>query len=110
LLERVRFLGILVSNFDEFEMVRIPRIAQESTPEHFGRIRTRIVECMRAVRRYLRESIVPALAREGIHLIEYNGLTASERAAVDAHFTESVLPVLMPLASTPSAPFLVFRT
>jgi len=116
LLERLRFLSIVVSNFDEFEMVRMPQLAQsggdedsESAPAdalaHFDRVRHEIVQCMREVRQYLRELIVPALARERIHLLDYSQLSPGERTQVDEFFARSILPALMPLAFDPRRPF-----
>src|SRR5262245_38942838 len=84
LLERLNFLSIVVSNFDEFEMIRMPQLAQwggqdedlETAPaeaeKHFERLRTEIVQCMRDVRGYLSGSLIPALAREGIRLLQYS--------------------------------------
>jgi polyphosphate kinase len=54
ILERVKFLSIVVRNFDEFEMVRMPQIAEESGAAHFEKLRSEIVQAMREVRSYLR--------------------------------------------------------
>jgi polyphosphate kinase len=116
LLERLRFLSIVVSNFDEFEMVRMPQLAatgseedmespREDAASHFERLRGEIVRCMREVRLYLRATMAPALAREGIHLLDYAALTPQERAEVNAFFETAVLPALMPLAFDPKRPF-----
>jgi polyphosphate kinase len=108
LLERLNFLSIVVSNFDEFEMIRMPQLsgaAGGSDQAHFDRLRSEIVQSMREVRQYLRESLIPALARERIHLLDYSQLTPKERAGVDAHFMSSILPALMPLAFDPKRPF-----
>jgi polyphosphate kinase len=116
LLERLRFLSIVVSNFDEFEMIRMPQLAQATgnedaepaTPDslaHFDRLRSEIAQFMREVRQYLRETFIPALARERIHLLDYSELAPRERAEVDAFFAGSILPALMPLAFDPKRPF-----
>jgi polyphosphate kinase len=115
LLERLRFLSIVVSNFDEFEMVRMPQITQAGGDEdsetpvadpagHFE-VRTEIAQCMKEVRQYLRESLIPALADEQIYLLDYSDLNPAERAEVDAFFKASILPALMPLAFDPKRPF-----
>jgi polyphosphate kinase len=105
LLERLRFLSIVVSNFDEFEMVRMPQLMQAGERAQFDRLRIEISQCMREVRQYLRESLIPALARENIHLLEYSELTPRDRAEVTEFFTASILPALMPLAFDPKRPF-----
>ncbi|PYS43182.1 MAG: hypothetical protein DMG14_01630 [Acidobacteria bacterium] len=78
LLERLKFLSIVVCNFDEFEMIRMPQLAQSA--EHLDRLRIEIVQCMRDVRQYVRESLIPALAQERIHLLDYSELKPAERA------------------------------
>jgi len=103
LLERLKFLSIVVCNFDEFEMIRMPQLAQSA--EHLDRLRIEIVQCMRDVRQYVRESLIPALAQERIHLLDYSELKPAERAEVNAHFIKSILPALMPLAFDPKRPF-----
>jgi polyphosphate kinase len=117
LLERLNFLSIVVSNFDEFEMIRMPQLARatgsddDSRPpvadlaSHYDGLRSRIVQCMRDVRQYLRESLIPMLAGAGIHLLDHSQLTPRERAEVDACFMRSILPALMPLAFDPKRPF-----
>lgn len=107
LLERVKFLSIVVSNFDEFEMIRMPQLAGDAAEAgvHFDRLRAQIVQFMSEVRRYLHEALIPALGREGIHLLNYSELTSQERAEVDAHFMQSILPALMPLAFDLKRPF-----
>ena len=117
LLERVKFLGILGSNLDEFFMVRAaglkqqieagiqepgpdgmtPRQQLEAIHQEFGRL---LVEA-HACRRRLFED----LQRHGIRLLDYSELAPGQRHHADAYFRDTVYPVLTPLAVDIGRPF-----
>ena len=117
LLERVKFLGILGSNLDEFFMVRAaglkqqieagieepgpdgmtPRQQLEAIHQEFGRL---LVEA-HACRRRLFED----LQRHGIRLLDYSELAPGQRQHADAYFRDTVYPVLTPLAVDIGRPF-----
>ncbi len=117
LLERVKFLGILGSNLDEFFMVRAaglkqqieagieepgpdgmtPRQQLEAIHQEFGRL---LVEA-HACRRRLFED----LQRHGIRLLDYAELAPGQRQHADAYFRDTVYPVLTPLAVDITRPF-----
>ncbi|MFP8952202.1 polyphosphate kinase 1 [Natrialbaceae archaeon A-arb3/5] len=118
LLERVKFLGILTRNLDEFFRKRVGGLKQQiaadvtdETPD--GRTPTeQWVDALEEARtlferqhRCYRETIRPALADAGIHIVEYDDLSASERREVRDHFESSVLPTLTPLTFDPAHPF-----
>ena len=118
LLERAKFLAIFASNLDEFYMVRVAglkrrdemglsvRSADGLTPrkqlaligEHTQRIATRHAQVFL-------DSVRPALAEEGIHIVTWADLDQRERDELSAYFTEQVFPVLTPLAVDPAHPF-----
>ncbi len=118
LLERAKFLAIFASNLDEFYMVRVAglkrrdemglsvRSADGLTPrkqlaligEQTQRIATRHA-------RVFLDSVRPALAEEGIHIVTWADLDQAERDELSAYFTEQVFPVLTPLAVDPAHPF-----
>jgi polyphosphate kinase len=118
LLERAKFLAIFASNLDEFYMVRVAglkrrdemglsvRSADGLTPraqlaligEQTQRIATRHA-------RVFLDSVRPALAEEGIHIITWADLSETERDELSTYFTEQVFPVLTPLAVDPAHPF-----
>jgi polyphosphate kinase len=117
LLERVKFLGILGSNMDEFFMVRVaglnqqidagiqepgpdgltPRQQLDAIRAEFGKM---LVEA-HACRRRLFED----LQRQGIRIVEYRELTNGQRQHADAYFRDTVYPVLTPLAVDIGRPF-----
>jgi polyphosphate kinase len=117
LLERVKFISILSSNMAEFYMVRLAGLKQQVqagvtdtspdglTPaEQLELCRDKALEILRAGRRAY-ASLVPQLAKEGIHILDYHDLPDEERRVADDYFVRSVFPVLTPLALDPGRPF-----
>ena len=118
LLERAKFLAIFASNLDEFYMVRVAglkrrdemglsvRSADGLTPrEQLARIGE---QTQRIATRHAREfldSVRPALAAEGIYIVNWTDLDQAERDQLSTYFTEQVFPVLTPLAVDPAHPF-----
>ncbi len=118
LLERVRFVGIFASNLDEFFMVRVAgRIRRMATglpvESASGRRPSQILrntletawELSVRHARCFAESILPALAAEGIEVLRWKELTAGEQADMQRLFRERVYPVLTPLVVDPAHPF-----
>ena len=118
LLERLKFLAIFATNLDEFYMVRVAglkrrdemrlsvRSADGLTPREQLRLigeRTQQI-AMRHARVFM-DSVRPALADHGIHIVTWAELTESERSDLSAYFAEQVFPVLTPLAVDPAHPF-----
>jgi len=109
LLERVKFLAIVSSNFDEFFMVRVASLkaqlrAGDATPDGSG---MSPAEQLAAVSRRAREiigrqyeclaEILPALAREGLSVVRPSLWTGAERRWLEDFFSERVFPLLTPL-------------
>ncbi len=118
LLERLKFLGIVSSNLDEFFMIRVAGLRQQwelgitdlppdgMTPEE--QLTAIAEEVARMVERQsacMREEILPSLAKEGIILHDYDSLEGKSRSDLERYFTDEVFPVLTPLAIDPSHPF-----
>ena len=118
LLERVKFLSIVSSNLDEFFMVRVAGLqkqaasgAQEASVDGLSaaaqlqRIRQEVRALVDGIQHLLRDTLLPALDREGIQILDISLLPQRERAALDSYFLEEVFPVLTPLAFDPGRPF-----
>jgi len=118
LLERLKFLGIFSSNQDEFFMIRVSGLKEEldeqvtelsadgMTPdEQLREIRKRALDLVELQSRCLREEIVPQLAAQNIHVLNYDSLSDKEQGWLNQYFMEKVFPVLTPLAVDPSHPF-----
>ncbi len=94
LLERVKFLGILARNLDEFVMVR--GRAWMASPAA-RRLTRKIHALLRSGDRLLQRDLLPALARAGLRLLDYDDLTVVERRDVDQRFVDEVLPLITPM-------------
>src|SRR5262245_7219398 len=118
LLERVKFAAIASSNLDEFLMVRVANLEQtiedgDLTPdltgltpvEQLSAVDTRARGFVDALYRLTLDELLPALYAHGIRLLAVDELSQAHRASVSAFFTDSVLPVLTPLAIDVSRPF-----
>jgi polyphosphate kinase len=118
LLERVRFASIFAAALDEFFMVRVAgRIRRMATglpvESATGRPAQEILENTLEMARELSirharsfgDSIVPALALEGIEILRWKELVPEEQENLQKLFRERIYPVLTPLAVDPAHPF-----
>lgn len=118
LLERLKFLSIVGSNLDEFFMVRVAGlIAQmdagilDTGPDGMSP-RAQLIGIRRDVKRLLSEAhkclgtmLYPAMAEAGIHVLDYASLGETQLRMAAEYFSETVFPVLTPLAFDPGRPF-----
>lgn len=118
LLERLKFLAIFSSNLDEFFQVRVAGIKEqvkagvgEVTPdgldaqEELIAIGKRCRELVDRQYRCLRESVLPALAENGVLLRTGHRLTDRDCMELLEFFRKQVFPTITPMAVDPAHPF-----
>ena len=118
LLERLKFMGIFSSNLDEFFMVRIAAIKQQieakvtkltpdgRTPEQqLIAVSDRVQVSIDRQHEHFETILRPAMAKEGIYLLDYFDLNQEQRNYLQTYFEEQIFPVLTPLAVDPGHPF-----
>ena len=118
LLERVRFLGIVASNLDEFFEVRVAGIKQQiehesddsgpdgmSPRQTFAAIRQDVLELIDDKYQLWHHELKPALAEHGVHLHDFTELSDQDKEWATTYFHNEVFPVLTPLAVDASHPF-----
>ena len=118
LLERVKFLAFVGSQVDEFVMVRMAGLqdqleagVREGGPDGIppvlllAELRPMIKDLLAEQQATLKTVLIPALAAEGIELLDYDQLSRGQREAAAAYFRREVLPVLTPLGVDPGHPF-----
>ena len=118
LLERVKFLSIVCSNLDEFFMVRVAVLKQKlaagssdlsvdgrTTAEQLSAVHMRVESLMEGLYDCFRKQLLPGLARHDIQIVDYAALNDRERGDVERYYTETIFPVLTPLAFDPGRPF-----
>lgn len=118
LLERVRFLSMFGARQDDFFMSRVAGFKDQLVS---GRDRTTLdgltaaqqlqVIGIRARRlsarayRLLLDELLPALQRDGIHVLHWDELDSEERKRLRETYARQVEAVLTPLTTDPSHPF-----
>jgi polyphosphate kinase len=118
LLERLKFFCIVSSNLDEFFEVRVASLKQQIESDVVERSLDGLTatETFRAVTRRVRrmvedqyaawrEDIRPALAKNGLRMLELAELSAADRDWLKEYYRAYVRPVLTPLAIDPAHPF-----
>lgn len=114
LLERLKFLAISASNLDEFFQVRIGGLMamrrgglKTSDPSgltparSLAALRQRILAMTADQYSLFEETLIPALEKAGIHLLNPRDLTVEQEGQLAATFDDLIYPLLTPLAITP---------
>ena len=118
LLERLKFLGIVAGNLDEFFMVRVAGIkrqieaeAVEPTPDGMSpreqdeAISRRVHKMLDRQHSVFAKTVRPALAKAGIVFARLEDLDDGQRQFVERFFRDEVYPILTPMAVDPGHPF-----
>lgn len=114
LLERLRFMCIVSHNLDEFFEVRMPlqmEAYQQAithgpvTAESCEYVAQRAHALVAQQYQLFNEALMPALAKEGVHLVSGTVRTPEQANWVANYFKREVLPFLMPVSLDPSHPF-----
>ena len=99
LLERLRFLSIVSSNFDEFFMVRVAALkrgltASAEARQRFARLAAAAHEVVEAQYRTLHAEVLPQLQAAGVRIVPAAALNPEQRRAAADDFRHGVLPAL----------------
>lgn len=118
LLERVKFLSIVSSNIDEFFMVRVATLLRKlragiddaaidgmTVSEQVRKIRARATTMRKDQAMCWSDRLRPALAHEGIRILEPAEYTDRIRQFLLLYFRAEIYPLLTPLAFDPGHPF-----
>jgi polyphosphate kinase len=118
MLERVKFLGIVSSNFDEFFMVRVAGIWRQidagiTVPGPDGLTPRQVLEQVSgrihalALRQHqlFHATIEPQLAMHGIRVLGPGDLDPAQLEFTQDHFRAALAPLITPLAVDPGHPF-----
>ncbi len=118
ILERVKFIGIVCSNLDEFFQKRVGGLKRQvhagvtelsvdgRTPEQqLKEIRKDVLKMIQAYRRCYFEELLPILEQEGVKIALFKDLSSKlKKEAVD-YFESQLYPIITPLAVDEAHPF-----
>ncbi len=114
LLERLRYLGIVSSNLDEFFEVRMaPQLSAykineqrgQYTAQTYSAVSTKIHELVSAQYAIYNDELLPLLEKKGIKLVAHGERNQRQRRWVKEYFQQEVQPLLMPVGLDPAHPF-----
>ena len=118
LLERFKFVAIFADMVDEFFQVRVVSLEDKvaagvQTPsidglrpkQQLAAIRERVLSLVERQDRILLDSLIPALANEGLRIVRMGDLSPESRSSLTTYFDQHVYPVLTPLAVDSGHPF-----
>jgi len=117
LLERLRFVGIVSSNLDEFFMKRIGGLKQQVGAGILdysvdGRLPARqIEECYIKVRELetVKEELVPELiqllAQQDIHITAFDALNDEDQEIIRSYYVDNIYPLVTPQGVDSAHPF-----
>lgn len=110
LIERLKFISIVSSNFDEFFMVRVASLKRQvrrgdrgncptgmSPSAQLSAISSRVKQIVQEKYRLLSEEILPALRKEGLSLLKPEEFTGEQESFLQTLFMEEIFPLLTPV-------------
>lgn len=110
LLERLQFLSIVTSNFDEFFQVRVASVKRQLfsapnkkdvsglTPEMvLNQISARVHQIFRTQYECLNSDILPTLAEKNLEFIKPENFSENQVEFIQEYFEKEVFPILTPL-------------
>lgn len=95
-LERLKFLGIVSSNFDEFFMVRVASLKESA--ETAREVRTKAYKLIQEQYRYFQAVIIPELEAAGITRVKPQTLNEKQYDFARTLFYKELFPTLTPIA------------
>lgn len=123
LLERLSFLAITQSNQDEFVMVRIASLKDQTKAKDYTRDIAGMTaeEQLEAISQSLHEFIpkqyncysrqlIPRLEKEGIYILNHARLSKEQKTFVYDYFKSTLYPTLTPMAVDQGRPFPLIPT
>ena len=118
LLERTKFCAIVSTNLDEFFQIRVAALRDQiaagideatwdgRTPlQQLTEISAVVGGLVARQETVYLDELRPALAEEGIDVVSWDDLGASDRATLREYYDARIFPVLTPLAVDPAHPF-----
>lgn len=118
LLERIKFIGIVCSNLDEFFQKRVGGLKRQihagvselnvdgHTPEEqMLKIRKDVKKMIKHYRSCYLDEIVPQLHENGILIKDYSELDVTLQEKADDYFDKQIYPIITPLAVDEAHPF-----
>ncbi len=118
LLERVKFIGIVCNNLDEFFQKRVGGLKRQieagirnlpvdgMTPQsQLTAIRDDVKKMIQTYRDCFLFDLIPELKRHGIHIERYDDLNRHQKQTLEKYFNQQLYPILTPLAVDQSHPF-----
>lgn len=118
LLERIKFIGIVCSNLDEFFQKRVGGLKRQlhagvtelsvdgRTPEQqLKEIRKEVLKMIRAYRRCYFKKLLPQLEKEGVKIVLFKNLSDELKEEAVEYFESQLYPIITPLAVDEAHPF-----
>jgi len=117
-LDRLKFLAIFSTNLDEFFMIRVSGLKEQiaegiselspdgmTAAEQLAEIAKRLKPMLKRQATHLQQNVLPALAKAGITIEPYKGLSAKDKKKLDKYFRDNLFPILTPQSVDSSHPF-----
>lgn len=118
LLERLKFLAILENGIEDFFMLRVANLKEQQSSQlvepgpdgmtptaQLAAIHQRLEPIVAEQRNLWQSVLLPALAEQGVQVLQYSELDEAQRIAASAYFHREVFPIVTPLAVDPGHPF-----